>query len=209
MKNILTKLFNKSRDDNKIPTDGFKTSREEQFTRKKLIVNPDVAFHKPAYKAIEDMKSKFLDTDYSGLNFEEEIEDFNLKALSPEAKRLIIQIIKEDNKNRKSKIKTYTDSKTVSEKIVPIDLPELPQQYGIDPKTKQIDVFNEYTKDKLITFTEWGNLLEKEEGEKNLKNKEKLLYKLVSTCFPGNTHEENIEFIKQNLKLDEAILTKK
>jgi hypothetical protein len=108
MSNIFTKLFKKE----KIPVDGFKTSLEQKkdpFAKPKgdIIVKTDVAFHKSVSKAIEEIKSTFDKTDFSNLEFEEDIEDFNLKALSPEAKKLIIQIIKEDNKNRELKIENY------------------------------------------------------------------------------------------------------
>ena len=209
MSNIFTKLFSKPEKEEKIPSDGFKTSLEEPIfirenSKKDIIVKTDAAFRTAPSKIIEEIKSKFQKPDYSNLEFDEDIEDFNLKAVSPEAKKLIIQIIKEDNKKRENKITTYTDSKTISVKFPPTDLSKQPQQYGIYPDTKQVDIIDEFNKDKILTFTEYGKILEKEQGDKNLENKEELLYKLVSTYFPGNTHEENIEFIKQNLKLDEV-----
>lgn len=217
MGNIFTKLFKRSEWVSRVPVDGFKTSLDEtpaeknkevrnhNFypSRKDIIVKPDVAFYKPASKVIDEIKSKFGETDYTNLEFEEDIEDFNLKTLSPEAKKLIIQIIKEDNKHRESKITTYTDSKTVSEILPQPNLPKKPTQYGINVKTRAVEPIDEFSSNDVISFTEYNKLEKQRMGEELLENKEELLYRLVSTYFPGNTHEENIEFIKQNLKLDE------
>lgn len=207
MRNIFTKLFKKDEKE-KIPADGFNSSWKEIISerskeKKDIIVKTDVAFHRPASKVIEEIKSNFKDTDYSKLEFEEYIEDFNLKALSPEAKKLIIQIIKEDNKSRESKIKTYAADGSLTVKFPPADLSKQPQQYGIDTKTKKVVKIDESTKDTVVSFSEYGKILETEQGEGNLKNKEQLLYKLVATYFPGNTHEQIIEFIKQNLEINE------
>lgn len=65
-----------------------------------IKVNPDVAFYKSVQPKLDEIKSKFKKIDYSSIDYDETLEDYNLSDLSPEAVKLIIEIIKEDTRFR-------------------------------------------------------------------------------------------------------------
>lgn len=73
-------------------------------TTKDIIVNSDIVKYKPAKDVVEEIKSKFDPVDYSELSFDEQIDNYNLNELSDETKSKIIQLIKQDLKDRHEKL---------------------------------------------------------------------------------------------------------
>ncbi len=76
--------------------------------KRDIIVNTDTAFYDGDLHRSDEIKSKIDPIHFESLEFEEDITDYSLELLSPEAKSKIIDIIKKDNVKRleSNKIKT-------------------------------------------------------------------------------------------------------
>ena len=80
--------------------------------KEKINVNPDIAFYKPIRQTLADIESKMIPIDFSKIEFEDAIENYNLKELSPESVTKIIEIIRVDEKNR------YDEKMSITSTIV-------------------------------------------------------------------------------------------
>lgn len=97
MKNLISNFFkNFKKTKSKIPPN----TNDFWRVNPDINVNPDIAFYKPFSKKLEKLKSLIDIPKYNEIEFEENIEDFPLTDISPDARKRIIQIIKEDRISR-------------------------------------------------------------------------------------------------------------
>lgn len=85
----------------------FKKIKDKLFGKKEtdksvgdIVVNTGIAFHKSELHRLEAIKDKIKPISFESLKFEDDLRDYTLELLSPEAKERIIKIIKEDHINR-------------------------------------------------------------------------------------------------------------
>ena len=94
----------------KTPTD-FKKERNEYLTKKQddfldknMEIKTDHAYYKSLKQKLAEIESKIVPVDFSNLEFEDKIENYALRDLSPEAVAKIIEIIHEDERTRRDEL---------------------------------------------------------------------------------------------------------
>jgi len=81
-----------------------------------IMVNTDIAFREAPSKTLAKIRELFNPVDFDKLEFEEDINDYNLSLLSKEAVAKIIEIIKEDELNRHTeRVKEADKSNKINE----------------------------------------------------------------------------------------------
>jgi len=213
-----------------------------------IIVNTDIAFREAPSKTLAKIRELFNPVDFDKLEFEEDINDYNLSLLSKEAVAKIIEIIKEDELNRHTKRVTDDDnakkvvSKDIEENIwtaehstfkinpdverelykkkIEEELKGKTEKEQLEYFQKTFDDTTEYLKNakspEELLETIYGRKAVQDIGkvginfaeiqrikqEKELqKNRYILLYETTSIQFPEYSHEEIINFIKENFTI--------
>lgn len=84
--------------------DEMRDNRVAEFYKKERIVDTKPAFYKSVREELSELQKMIVPIDYSTLEFDDELDNYNLSNLSPEAVAKIILIIKEDEQIRGEKI---------------------------------------------------------------------------------------------------------
>lgn len=84
----------------------------EEFLNKEIEIKTDHAYYKSLKQKLAEIESKVVPVDFSKIEFEDSITNYALEDLSPEAVKKIVEIIREDERNRIENLKKQTESGT-------------------------------------------------------------------------------------------------